>query len=259
MSGPEEGQYWDGIYGQVQLDVVRKSLAAPGCHPVYNPVGEYSFREEVFGSWIASVKTKSALVVGAGVDKIGIRLATAGCQVTSLDLSQEAVKLTAGLAAAAGVAERMHCVCADWEQADLGQTYDLVVFHDSLHHMRLEPALAQIDRHLSQSGVLLALEPICPLPWVRRLHGRFPFHPFPFLATERELDFADLRRIEALFGRVECKFFDLVTRESISVLLFRLGIRQTITRLGSLDAFLLRHIPGLKGLASYVILRATRA
>ena len=228
MSGPEEGQYWDGIYGQVQLDVVRKSLAAPGCHPVYNPVGEYSFREEVFGSWIASVKTKSALVVGAGVDKIGIRL-------------------------------RMHCVCADWEQADLGQTYDLVVFHDSLHHMRLEPALAQIDRHLSQSGVLLALEPICPLPWVRRLHGRFPFHPFPFLATERELDFADLRRIEALFGRVECKFFDLVTRESISVLLFRLGIRQTITRLGSLDAFLLRHIPGLKGLASYVILRATRA
>ena len=104
-----------------------------------------------------------------------------------------------------------------------------------------------------------ALEPICPLPWVRRLHGRFPFHPFPFLATERELDFADLRRIEALFGRVECKFFDLVTRESISVLLFRLGIRQTITRLGSLDAFLLRHIPGLKGLASYVILRATRA
>lgn len=259
MGGPEESQYWDGVYEKVRLEAVRESLGARCFHPVYNPGGEYSHKEAIFGSWIASVEAKSALVVGGGVDKIGIALATRGCQVTSLDLSPKAGELTRRLAVLKGVSQRVRCACGEWERADLGQTYDLIVFHDSLHHMRFEPALAQIDRHLAATGVLLALEPICPLPWVRLLHRRLPFHPFPFVATERELDFADLRRIEIVFGKMECRYFDFLTRESLSVLLFRLGFRQGLARLGAMDAWLIRHIRGLRGFASYVTLRATRA
>ena len=258
MGGREEGEYWNEVYGRIRLDDIRESLGYDCFNPVYNGVARHSFRERVFADAVASVKAKSALVVGGGVDKLGITLATRGCHVTLLDLSAKAVELTQRLAAETGVSERMHCVCGDWEQADLGQTCDLVVFHDSLHHMHFEPALAQIHRHLSPSGVLLAMEPICPTPWVRCLHQQFPFHPFPYLPTERELDLADLRRIEAVLGKVELRFFDLLTRESLSVLLFRMGIRQSILSLGSLDAWLIEHVPGLKGFASYVIVRATR-
>jgi SAM-dependent methyltransferase len=259
VSGREEGRYWDRFYAGLSLDVLRESSSSDSVHPVYNPGGAYSVKDRLFLSWVVSAQASSALVVGAGIDKIGILLARRGCRTTSLDLSAKAGELTGRLAREQGVGELIRCVCGDWEEADLGETFELIVFRDCLHHMRLDPALARIDRHRAKGGTVLGLEPICPLPMVRRLHARVPFHPFPFLSSERELDLDDLRRIETALGAADFRFFDFLTRESLSVLMYRIGLRHTIARLGTLDQWLIAHLPVLERLASYVVFRSTRA
>jgi SAM-dependent methyltransferase len=260
MSAGDEGAFWDRVYADLPEDALPAAASAPSVHPVYNPGGAYSIKDRLFLSWLTSVPAASALVVGAGVDKIGILLATRGCQVVSLDLSAKAGELTRRMADAAGVGAAVRCVCGDWQQADLGQTFDLIVFRDCLHHMRLAAALDRVEPHRARGGTVLGLEPVCPMSVVRYLHQRLPFHPFPFLPSERELDRNDLARIaQALGGRFELRYFDLLTRESLSFFMWRLGWRDTIARVGQLDQWLVRHVPGLAWLASYVVFRSTRS
>jgi SAM-dependent methyltransferase len=108
----------------------------------------------------------SALVLGGGDGWLERVLARDSriSTVTGVDLSEEAVAEASRQAEAAGLSGRIRHEIADLDRDPLpGGPYDLVLAHDSIHHVRdLEGLFGRIEDVLAPQGVLLFCEYVGP-------------------------------------------------------------------------------------------------
>ena len=69
----------------------------------------------------------------------------------------------------------------NFEEEIIPGEFDVIIAHDSLHHMSLEKVLPKIHAMLLPHASFIALEPVCLSPLIKKLHAKMPFHPTPFL------------------------------------------------------------------------------
>jgi SAM-dependent methyltransferase len=98
--------------------------------------------------------------VGCGTGRLLIPLATAGYDVTGIDLSPEMLRIAGAKAQAAGVADRVTLVQGDYADVSLPGTYRLaLVMMNTFLHLTSQAdqlrALRHWRKHLSQGGLLL--------------------------------------------------------------------------------------------------------
>jgi SAM-dependent methyltransferase len=107
-----------------------------------------------------------ALSIGCGTGPLERDLIRRGiCQyVDAFDGSPGSIEIARNLAAEEGVGDRIHYYVDDFNGPKLHRdTYDIVVFHQSLHHVaKLEKLMAAILRTLRREGLLYIDEYIGP-------------------------------------------------------------------------------------------------
>jgi SAM-dependent methyltransferase len=107
-----------------------------------------------------------ALSIGCGTGALERDLLRRGIseQVDAFDASDESLRIAREAAAEAGMAEQIRYYNADFENVTLPRnTYDMVVFHQSLHHVsRMERLLRQVIRSLRPDGLLYVDEYVGP-------------------------------------------------------------------------------------------------
>ncbi len=251
-----EAEFWNRVYRDVDPAGVDVPAAGADFHSLYSAHGGCLRSERFFASLVRDLRQRDVVCIGGGVDRLALYLASAGNRVVAVDLSEVAAGHTRALAERHGLAARLTCRVAAWEDVRFSAEFDVAVVHHALHHMRFAPALANLHAALRPGGVVVAMEPVCLLEIVRRIHQRMPFHPLPFIAGERELGSEDLAAVRATFERTSLRFFDALSRESIAYPLHRAGLAPVLRALSSLDAVAQRICPPLRYLASYVVLRA---
>ncbi len=262
-----EAEFWDRVYEGLPRESEEASseqgaagvgAAAGELHSVYSDHGGYLASERFFASLVTDLRQRDVVCVGGGVDRLALHLAAADNDVLSVDLSQVAVERTRELARQRGLASRLEGRRLAWEDARFERQFDVAVVHHAWHHMQFEAALANFQACLRPGGVLIAMEPVCRLALVRRIHQRLPFHPLPFIAGERELDNGDLKAVRETFARTSLRYFDALSRESVAWNLVRFGLPGVLRVLSRLDALALGAVPPLRYLATYVVFQAWR-
>jgi len=137
-----------------------------------------------------------ALSIGCGTGPLERDLIRRGIclQVDAFDGSPGSIDIARNLAAGEGVGDRIHYYVDDFNEPKLpGNAYDIVFFHQSLHHVaKLEKLMAAILRTLRRGGLLYIDEYIGP--------SRFDW------------DDALIAPHRALFAQMpaECRLFDLL-------------------------------------------------
>jgi SAM-dependent methyltransferase len=130
---------------------------------------------------------KHALSIGCGtgaLERDFLRLNVAE-QIDAFDASEQSLNIARQEASAAGVAERVHYSVADFNSVKLPRgKYDLICFHQSLHHVAaLEHLMKEVAHALTDDGVLYLDEFIGPsrndwneyqIRWYRALYEYFP-------------------------------------------------------------------------------------
>lgn len=108
----------------------------------------------------------SALSVGCGTGGLERDILRRGIseRVDAFDASDESLAVARREAAAEGMSERIRYYTADFERVTLPRrTYDIVLFHQSLHHVsRMERLLRQVIRSLKPGGLLYLDEYVGP-------------------------------------------------------------------------------------------------
>ncbi|MFC9974669.1 SAM-dependent methyltransferase [Spirillospora sp. NPDC127200] len=149
-----DAEYWDGRYSESE----RMWSGRPNTMLV---------RE------ITGVRPGTALDIGSGEGADSIWLAEQGWRVTAVDISQVALDRAAGVAAEAGVADRI-----DWRRHDLGATFpegefDLVSAQ-YLHapgDMPREKILRKAADAVAPGGLLMIVGHLVPPAGERQEHG----------------------------------------------------------------------------------------
>jgi SAM-dependent methyltransferase len=137
-----------------------------------------------------------ALSIGCGTGPLERDLIRRGIcrQVDAFDGSPGSIDIARNLAAEEGVGDRIYYYVDDFNEPKLpGNTYDIVFFHQSLHHVaKLEKLMGAILRTLRRGGLLYIDEYIGP--------SRFDW------------DDALIAPHRALFAQMpaECRLFDLL-------------------------------------------------
>jgi 2-polyprenyl-3-methyl-5-hydroxy-6-metoxy-1,4-benzoquinol methylase len=122
------------------------------------------------------------LELGPGEGSLSEIFARMGYSLTAVDANQSACRITRGAIQGLGTLGTQHTVvCADFSTMEIGdgQTYDAIVFFESLHHATDHAALlSKLKAHLKPGGVIaFGAEPIqkrsptLPYPWGPRLDG----------------------------------------------------------------------------------------
>ena len=176
------------------------------------------------------INTKKVLSVGGGIDRFAIYLAKNNNQVTSIDISAEAGKETILLAKKNHVESRMKTLTLSCNEMDFNEDFDVVISHHALHHMNFMQALTKISKSLVKGGIFIAEEPICLAKIIQFIHKKLPFHPEPLCFSEDEFELTrkELSHIEKYFSNVEFYFADLLTRESIMYLIYKMRLKRIL-------------------------------
>jgi hypothetical protein len=219
-----------------------------------------SYIGEYFQGLAAELRQRSILSLGGGVDRLGVRLAKAGNEIVTVDVSPVAAAATVDLAKQQGVACHVRALVGLAEEIPLAKESFDVVSKRALHHMDIARTVMRVQELLVAGGLFLAEEPMCLLRVLRWIHQKLPFHPnAPRTSDERELTPADLALIRGTFGEVKLDYFDFMTRESVSYLLDKARMEWLLRPLGKLDHRLINHdLPILRCLGSYVVIEARK-
>lgn len=251
--------FWNEFYKDINIKDIyikerRDSFTA------YYPQRKYLYIEYFFNKLIAKIENKRILSVGGGIDKVALYLANKNNDVVAVDLSHEAVDKTLTLAQKMGVKDNLHAQQLNWEDSDYDQEFDVVIMHDSLHHMDVQKALNKVYLALKEKGTYIGMEPICLLGFIRFLHKKFPFHPkdVPYIYGEIELSNRDLYLIKEKFSIVKSWFFQLFMRESVNYILFKVFSAEMIYRLTAIEFFTTKVLPLARYLNSYIVFKAEK-
>lgn len=253
-----EKDFWDRTYSDITIEEMGDRIDLNNFHPVYDFLREYSYTEYFFHNLIKEVRNKRVLSIGGGVDKIALYLAKKGNDVVSVDISRAAANRTLLLAKKLNVEDNLKTHCLGWEEVNLNKKFDIAICHDALHHMKIKKSVKKIHDSLEEDGIYFGMEPVCLSRFIRFLHKKFPFYPTPFLEGEIELTRKELEIITKMFKNVEFYFFDFLTRESISYILYKFGCRGMIRTLGKLNFIFMKQFPVFKNFGSYVVFRAIK-
>jgi 2-polyprenyl-3-methyl-5-hydroxy-6-metoxy-1,4-benzoquinol methylase len=105
--------------------------------------------------------------LGCGSGWLTRFVARHGLHAEGYDISPQMIEIARGEARAEGVVAKFDV--ADYEQLDLGRSFDACLTYDALHHSeRPELVLATAHRALRPGGLLLVSEP----NWKQRYQGR---------------------------------------------------------------------------------------
>jgi SAM-dependent methyltransferase len=248
-----EQTYWDEAY-----------RSAGDHHAKYlwtKHIEQISFIGERFAAVAGNLKRKRILSIGGGVDRLGVSLAKAGNRVLTVDVSPIACAATLELARQEDVQGNLTSLVAAGEEVELQEeSFDVVIFKRSLHHMDLPTIIGHVHRILVPSGFLLAEEPVCLPGWLRRVHTTFPFHPEAVRTTdEQELTPEDLNLIRRTFRQMNVSYFDCFARESVAYFLYQARIEGLLRLLGKLDYVVMnRYLPVTRYLSTYIIIHAVK-
>jgi 2-polyprenyl-3-methyl-5-hydroxy-6-metoxy-1,4-benzoquinol methylase len=136
--------------------------------------------------------------LGCGPGWMTIFAARHGCHAEGYDISPEMIEIARAQAAAEGVEARFEV--ADFEELDLGSSFDACLTYDALHHSaRPDLVLRSAHRALKPGGRLLVAEP----NWKQRYQGRAAADEFG--TTELGYSPRKLKRLlkDAGFERIE--------------------------------------------------------
>jgi len=162
---------------------------------------------------LGDLRGKRVLYYGCGADNSTVLLALKGAEVFAFDLSEHAIRLQRAMAAANGVASRVHVLVSAAEELPFSAgAFDIVVGIAILHHIpdHLSSTPGELASILRPGGRAIFAEPVIRnrfLGWFLRL---LPLHD----ATspgERQLTDADLEHFETDF-RSRRVFFSVLSR-----------------------------------------------
>jgi protein-L-isoaspartate O-methyltransferase len=243
----KEASLWDGIYAiseQTQSNFETSNLFD---------------MEEFFNHLIVKSKGMRILSIGGGIDFTAVHLANSGAHVCSIDISRvacEKTKLLATRYRPKGSLQVLHSSC---ERLEFSKEFDLVISKGALHHLNFAKGVARVKDALVDSGVLVALEPVCLSKIVGFFQKRFPFHPHTFVTPDEiKLSCDELAVLRDSFSKLEYYYFDLLSRPSIAYGLTSIKASTLIPRLKRADAYLLKRIPFLNAYCQHVAIRAEK-
>lgn len=226
-----------------------EDLAVTPDHPPYPNREHIEFLDHLFDR-LGDPRGKRIIEVGCGSGYLTTYLAHHGARAVGVDVSAGMLDLARRRARVNGVEDNTEFFDAAIET--LGEpdgSFDAVIANQVLHHLEIEPAMANISRLLKPGGVALFAEPVFMLPEsVRQLrYSRPVLRFFPSAADtpdERPLNASTLAVVTGAFDHNEQRSFQLSTR----VQNFRHLSDGTFRRLETLDRRLLR-VPGADRMA----------
>lgn len=154
MSSPErkelEAETYDRLYANRQVN------AEPGLRAALLFESEDAFRDLVLKY---SGSGERVLEIGFGDGTPSIWAAQNGAEVSSIDISSEAVSFAEERARAAGVGDRVRFMVGDVERMEFPDgSFDVIIDNEVFSSLDLSKALPEIVRVLKPGGVLIGKE-----------------------------------------------------------------------------------------------------
>jgi SAM-dependent methyltransferase len=153
------------------------------------------------------VRGKRVMDYGCGAAEGGIFLAKLGARVTAVDVSEGMLETARRLAGFHGVEIETRRVTDANIPADANE-FDFVYGNGVLHHVALDHAIPELARVLKPTGLGCFIE---PLPYNPAINVYRHIAKEVRTDDEKPLSFADIRRFERSFDRVEHREFWLTT------------------------------------------------
>lgn len=210
-------------------------------------------------TWIApamgqlgDVRGRRLLDLGCGHGMAAVVLARRGAWVTAGDLSGGYLAEAAARAAANGVS--LDLVQLDGHRLPFADgSFERIWGNAILHHLDVARAGRELHRVLAPGGIAVFCEPWGENPVLSAARRWFPYPGKQRTPDERPLRRRDVRVLEAIFPRVECRGYQLLSMLRRAV--HRPGL---ISWLARCDSQLLAWCPALERFCRYVVLTLRR-
>ncbi len=158
---------------------------------------------------------RDVLEYGCGVGSYSLPLARRGARVTGIDISAEAIRISAAAAEKEGL-DQARFIEMDAEAMSFADdSFDMIVGTAILHHLDLPVALAELGRVLRPGGRAVFLEPLGHNPALNAFRRLTPQYR---TADEHPLLRGDLKLLRNHFGVVDCYYYHLFSFLSLAFL-----------------------------------------
>lgn len=124
-----------------------------------------SIEEWFAAKYLTGRRMQRGLAIGAGTANFELNLLQSGAVETFdlYDVSEASLNQAHATARAMGMENAVRCFCADVNESEFLQQYDLITFISSMHHVEnLEATLTRMHSLLAVGGMLLAHEYVGP-------------------------------------------------------------------------------------------------